>query len=125
MRVLRCSSPLLLANIYPAMPLDSILLASSTSREYTSNCHCLWPRMPARTAPVWIPTRMSTGELVFCCTYLKRVGWGEENKKCYKLANKDNPYFPSLALFSFLNKGDHPTKSVNTYLMAFTMESPM
>lgn len=51
---------------YPAIPLDSILFASSTSFEYTSYCHCLCPRIPANTAPVWIPTRMSTGELVFC-----------------------------------------------------------
>lgn len=27
--------------------------------------------MPASTAPVWIPTRISTGEFAFCCTYLR------------------------------------------------------
>lgn len=106
---------------YPAFPELSILLASSTSFEYTSYCHCLWPRMPAKIAPVWIPTwgkymifgkyllvhvcfgfegimegflmslmgfcgfmwiiehtRMSTGDLVFCWTYL----WKE---KCFIL----------------------------------------
>lgn len=55
---------------YPAFPLDSILFASSTSFEYTSYCHWRWPRMPAKIAPVWMPTRISTGELVFCWTYL-------------------------------------------------------
>lgn len=58
---------------YPANPLDSILFANSTSFEYTSYCHWRWPKMPAKIAPVWIPTRISTGELVFCCTYLKVI----------------------------------------------------
>lgn len=57
---------------YPAIPLDSILFANSTSFEYTSYCHCLCPKMPANIAPVCIPTRISTGELVFCCTYLRK-----------------------------------------------------
>lgn len=56
---------------YPAFPLLSILLASSTSLEYTSNCHCLWPSTPARTAPVCMPTLMSTGEFVVCWRYLR------------------------------------------------------
>lgn len=42
------------------MPPDSMLLASVTSLDQTSNCHLRKPSTPQWTRPVWIPTRMLT-----------------------------------------------------------------
>lgn len=84
---------------YPAKPLDSILLASSTSLEYTSNCHWRWPRIPAKIAPVWIPTRISTGEFVLAWTYLINVKF---------IHNEHLSYFIKLI-----------------YLIALTMDNPI
>lgn len=57
---------------YPGIPPDSILFATVTSVDQTSNCHLFWPRTPPSTVPVWTPTRMSTSVLVFSRTYLKQ-----------------------------------------------------
>lgn len=59
---------------YPGIPPDSILLATVTSVDQTSNCHLFWPSTPPSTVPVWTPTRMSTSVLVFSRTYLDRPG---------------------------------------------------
>ena len=43
---------------YPGTPPASMLLASVTSFDHTSNCHFLNPSTPQCTRPVWTPTRM-------------------------------------------------------------------
>ena len=45
---------------YPGCPLASMWLARVTSLDHTSNCHLCRPMSPHRTAPVWIPTLIST-----------------------------------------------------------------
>lgn len=59
---------------YPGIPPDSILLATVTSVDQTSNCHLFCPSTPPSTVPVWTPTRMSTSVLVFSRTYLEQEG---------------------------------------------------
>ncbi|TNN61585.1 hypothetical protein EYF80_028197 [Liparis tanakae] len=58
------------------IPPDSILLATVTSVDQTSNCHLFWPSTPPSTVPEWTPTRMSTSVLVFSRTYLQEEGGG-------------------------------------------------
>lgn len=44
---------------YPALPVDSILLAIVTSFDQMSNCHFLIPIKPLRIFPEWTPILMS------------------------------------------------------------------
>lgn len=65
----------------PGIPPDSILLATVTSVDQTSNCHLFWPRTPPSTVPVCTPTRMSTSVFVFSRTYLKQQGQKHVDEK--------------------------------------------
>lgn len=47
------------SRLYPGFPVASILFATLTSLDQTSNCHFFSPIRPENTDPVWIPTRIS------------------------------------------------------------------